>query len=342
MAKSPDTDAEQAMIARVFAPLAAGLPGALGLKDDAAVLALPSDRELVLTMDTLVEDVHFLFDGTPQQAADAACKALAVNVSDLAAKGADPLAYMLSLTLPAAAAGGQEWLDGLASGLRQGQTAWNIRLAGGDTVRGTSGLALTITALGTVPAGSAVLRTSARPGDRLVVSGTIGDAWAGLQLCLRNGRLNDVADPDAEYLTDRYRRPAPRIGLIDPLRQHASAAMDVSDGLILDLERLCAASGVGAILNADTVPLSAALKRLISGDAMSLSDALAGGDDYEILAAVPAGRLQSCIAAAEECGVRFTQIGEISGPAGVHVIDQNGQPMSWTRKGWDHLSEPRE
>lgn len=340
MAKSPDTDAEQAMIARVFAPLAAGLPGALGLKDDAAILVLPSGRELVLTMDTLVEDVHFLFDGTQQQAADAAYKALAVNVSDLAAKGAHPLAYMLSLTLPAA--GGQDWLDGLASGLRQGQNDWNIRLAGGDTVRGKSGLALTITALGTVPAGAAVLRTSARPGDRLVVSGTIGDAWAGLQLCLRNGRLGDVTPSDEEYLIDRYRRPAPRVGLIDSLRQHASAAMDISDGLILDLERLCAASGMGAVLNADAVPLSAALQRLISGGAMTLSDALAGGDDYEILAAVPAGRLQSCIAAAAECGVRFTEIGEISGAAGVHIIDKNGHPMNWTRKGWDHLSEPRD
>lgn len=340
MARSSDTDAEQAMIARVFAPLAAGLPGALGLKDDAAVLALPPDHQMVLTMDTIVEGVHFLFDGTRQQAADAAYKALAVNVSDLAAKGADPLAYLLSLTLPAA--GGQDWLDGLASGLSQGQNDWNIRLAGGDTVRGKSGLALTVTALGTVPAGAAVLRTAARPGDHLVVSGTIGDAWAGLQLCLPNGRLKNVTPPDSEYLIHRYRRPAPRVGLIDPLRQLASAAMDISDGLILDLERLCAASGAGATVNANAVPLSAPLIRLMSGGAVTLGDALAGGDDYEILAAVPAVRLQACIAAAAECGVRLTEIGEVTGAAGVRVIDADGQAVNWPHKGWDHLSEPRE
>lgn len=341
MARSPDTEAEQAMIARVFAPLAAGLPGALGLKDDAAVLALPQDRQVILTMDTLVENVHFLFDGTKQQAADAAYKALAVNISDLVAKGADPLAYMLSLTLPAT--GAQDWLDGVRSGLRQGQSEWNIQLAGGDTVRGTSGLALTITALGTVPAGTTVLRSGARPGDRLVVSGSIGDAWAGLQLCLGDGHLNGKLEAsDTAYLVDRYRRPVPRLGMVTPLRQLASAAMDISDGLILDLERLCAASGVGATVNAGSVPLSPALRRLISDGAATLTDALTGGDDYEILAAVPPARLHSCMGAAAECGVRLTDIGEVTETAGVHVIDVYGQAMSLPHKGWDHLSEPRE
>lgn len=338
MTKSPDTDAEQALIARVFAPLAAGLPGAFGLKDDAAVLPLPPDKQMVLTMDTLVEDVHFLFDGTPQQAADAAYKALAVNISDLAAKGADPLAYMLSLTLPLA--GGQGWLDGLALGLRQGQSDWNIHLAGGDTVRGRSGLALTVTAMGTVRAGAAVLRTTARPGDRLVVSGTIGDAWAGLQLCLRKDRdfSSELPEADANHLIDRYRRPVPRLGLVDPLRRFASAAMDVSDGLVLDLERLCAASGVGASIKANSVPVSGPLQRLMDKGVVTLEEAIAGGDDYEILAAVPASEVDAFIAAAAAQGLNATEIGEVTGKMGVHVIAPDGKAMSLTHKGWDHLS----
>lgn len=343
MAELPQADAEQAMIARVFAPLAATLPGAFGLQDDAAVLSLPPGRQMVVTMDTLVADVHFLFDGTPQQAADAAYKALAVNVSDLAAKAADPVAYLLSLTLPAAGAG--DWLPGLAEGLRQGQAAWNIDLAGGDTVRGRSGMALTITAIGSVPEGTALLRSRAQPGDRLVVSGTIGDAWAGLQLCRQNSGRNAlssaISGPDVDFLIDRYQRPKARTGLIDPLRRFASAAMDISDGLLLDLERLCRASRVGAILHADRVPLSPAVRHLVETGVVPLQDPLSGGDDYEILAAVPAHSLNALLAAAQEAGLPLTEIGEVTDPTGgVRILNARGETIRVTRKGWDHLSDP--
>lgn len=342
MAEPPEPDAEQAMIAKVFAPLAVGFPGALGLKDDAAILSIPSGRQMVLTMDTLVAGVHFLFDGSPRQAADAAYKALAVNVSDLAAKGADPAAYLLSLTLPAEGAG--DWLSGLAEGLRQGQADWNIQLAGGDTVRGRSGLALTVTAIGSVPLDQALLRGAARPGDRLVVTGTIGDAWAGLQLCLGNDNSygissEKISSDDARFLVDRYQRPQPRIGMVAPLRRSASAAMDISDGLLLDLERLCRASGAGAILHAGRVPMSRPVRRLVDAGVVPIDLPLSGGDDYEILAAVPSASLAALIAAAQEIGLSVTEIGEVvEASAGVRVLGNDGEAIGITRKGWDHLS----
>ena len=342
MAEPPKADAEQAMIAEVFAPLSQGLPGALGLKDDAAVLSAPEGSELVVTMDTLVEGVHFLFDGSAREAADAAYKALAVNVSDLAAKGADPLAYLLSLTLPAAGAG--DWLGGLADGLRQGQEAWGLHLAGGDTVRGRSGLALTVTALGSAPQGSALRRTGAKPGDRLIVTGTIGCAWAGLELRGGGGAAEAfrkiLSATDANALIARYQRPSPRVRLAEPLRISASAAMDVSDGLILDLERLCRASGVGAVLNADRVPLSKSVRTLVENGLIGLDAPLSGGDDYEILAAVPASAVESLIAAAQNEGITVTEIGEVTETPSVRVVGADGAPIAVQRKGWDHLSGP--
>lgn len=343
MAELPRGDAEQAMIARVFAPLASGLPGALGLRDDAAVLTVPDGRQLVVTLDTAVADVHFLFDGTLERAADAAYKALAANVSDLIAKGADPLAYLLSLTLPAEGAG--NWLSGLAEGLRQGQADWKIHLAGGDTVRGRAGLALSITALGSVPKNEARLRSRARPGDRLIVTGTIGDAWAGLQLSGRGELAPDplkdtISESGAAFLINRYRRPVPRLAMIEPLRRYASAAMDVSDGLILDLERLCRASGVGADLHAHRVPFSEPLRHLVEAGRVPIEAPLSGGDDYEVLAAVPATLLVDLIGAAKSLGVSVTEIGDVVDAGAVRVLSRGGEAMSVTRKGWDHLSSP--
>ncbi|MCV0369728.1 thiamine-phosphate kinase [Filomicrobium sp.] len=335
MAELSKSDAEQAMIARVFAPLTAGLPGALGLTDDAAILSAPSGRQLVLTMDTLVQGVHFLFDGSVQQASDAAYKALAVNVSDLVAKAADPLAYMLSLTLPAV--GSTDWLEGLAEGFRQGQSDWSIHLAGGDTVRGTSGLALTVTAIGSVPQETAVLRRNARPGDRLIVTGTIGDAWAGLHVCQSSEAFAHLSRTDADFLKNRYQRPRPKLGIVEALRTYASAAMDISDGLILDLERMCRASGVGACLRAPQVPLSAPIQQLVNNQKVSLTDALSGGDDYEILAAVPPDALGAFAEAARHAGVSIAEVGEIIATLGVSVVGDDGNSLSITRKGWDHL-----
>lgn len=335
MADLPATDAEQAMIARVFAPLTAGLPGALGLTDDAAILSVPPGRQLVLTMDTLVQDVHFLFDGSAQQASDAAYKALAVNVSDLAAKAADPLAYMLSLTLPVSGPG--EWLDGLAEGFRHGQSDWDIHLAGGDTVRGTSGLSLTVTAIGSVPQDAALLRRNARPGDRLLVTGTIGDAWAGLRVCQSPEIFAQLSRPNTDFLRSRYQRPSPRVAIIESLRTHASAAMDISDGLVLDLERMCRASGVGARLRADQVPVSDPIRQLIQSHAISPTDVLSGGDDYEILASVPADALEPLAEAARRVGVPISDVGEIIMTPGVSVVGEDGNPLSITHKGWDHL-----
>lgn len=328
---------EDGLIARYFAPLAQDFSGAFGLLDDAAVIAPPDGSELVVTTDALIAGVHFLPDDSP---ADIAYKSLAVNVSDLAAKAARPLAYSLALALPRGWR--EEWLAGFARGLREAQEVFGIALCGGDTTVSPAGpLMISITAFGSVPRGGMVRRGGARPGDHLYVSGTIGDAALGLQLRrsdadARGWPLDDAA---RRHLIGRYLRPEPRLRLREALLAHASAAMDVSDGLVIDCTRMCGASGAGGRIEAMHVPLSPAVQMLVPADSGAFERVLTGGDDYEILAAIRPGEARAFEAAANTAGIRVTRIGEFGmGGGELSVIGPDGLPMSFARPGYDHLA----
>jgi len=314
---------ERALIATLLAPLATS-GSARGLRDDAAVLAPPLGRELVLTHDILASGIHYL---PSDPASDVAWKLLAVNLSDLAAMGARPLGVMLGLGLSAAE--DEAWVTAFTAGLGRGLEHWGVALYGGDTVSGLAQAVLGLTAIGQVEPGRALSRASARPGDVLYVSGTIGDA--GLGLGIASGRIaKGEAAPD-KFLINRFRRPYPRLALGQALAGLATAAMDVSDGLLIDAERLASASGVAVTIELARLPLSAAaLARTAPGDAGQLERA-AAGDDYELLFTLPAG-------VAPPVGVQVTVVGHVSAGAGLTVIGNSGEVVQPERLGWEHGS----
>lgn len=332
-------ETEHAMIARLLAPLSEGLQGAFSLTDDAAALAPPEGCEFVVTMDTLIDGVHFLFDGSPQSAGRAARKALAVNVSDLSAKAAKPYAYLLSLALPN---GHQTWLDGFVAGLNDAQNEFGLKLAGGDTVRSPGPLTVTVTAMGVVPIGGMPKRSGARPGDVLLVSGSIGDAWLGL--VLDQGEPQAAAWSDhidgtaAESLLARSRTPSPRVPLVQALRAYATASLDVSDGLAVDASRLAAASGVGIEIDAPSVPLSEPAAALVAALAVRLEDLITGGDDYEVLITLSPKSKTAFIEAAHRSGVPVTEIGRIVTEPGLRIAGAEGTLMQLDSLGWDHFA----
>ncbi|RME99070.1 MAG: thiamine-phosphate kinase, partial [Alphaproteobacteria bacterium] len=290
--------------------------------------------ELVLTADMLVEGVHVPRHVAP---ADFAYKALAVNVSDLVAKGADPTLYLLTLCLPKHPEPG--WLEAFTSGLSNAQADFGCSLAGGDTVSAEGPVCLSITAAGTLPAGKMIHRFSANPDDKVFVTGTIGDAAAGLALIRKEVSAHPLSGEGAmrEFLLSRYFRPHPPVAAIELLRQYASAAMDISDGLVLDFTRLCAASGCGGIIEADRVPLSPAVSALLEGDAFSLEAALTGGDDYEVLFTAAPGVADAIRSAAESRGLSLHCIGSIVREPGITVVGRDGAPMQISRPGYDHF-----
>jgi thiamine-monophosphate kinase len=312
--------AEFSLIARHFRPLAG--PGALDLSDDAALLTPPSGRELVLTVDAMVGGVHFLPDDPPDLVAR---KLLRVNLSDLAAKGAVPLAYLMTVSAPKDTP--EVWFAGFAAGLACDQAAYGVTLLGGDTTATPGPISLSLTMIGHVAPGTAVHRSGARPGDGVWVTGTIGDGALGLAVAL--GR---IVDPSG-FLLKRYRLPEPRVGL--ELAGIASAGMDVSDGLVQDLSHICRASGLAAEVAADRVPLSGAAR---TAGPDWLPTCLSGGDDYELLLAIPPDRSAALLAAARRANIAVTQIGHFhSGPAEVMVRQANGQPLALTKEGWSHF-----
>jgi thiamine-monophosphate kinase len=324
--------AEHDLIARYFRPLASDA-GALGLIDDAAVLAASGD-DLVVTVDAVVEGVHFLATDPPETLAR---KALRVNLSDLAAKGATPAGFVLTLALRQAA---DDWLTPFARALGEDAAAFNCPLLGGDTVSTPGPLTISITAFGRVAPGTMVRRDGAQDGDRVVVSGSIGDAALGLDV-LKGGKAAAALAGDAEgrdFLTGRYRVPQPRLALAKALRDHAHAAMDVSDGLVGDLAKLCAASGVSARIEADAVPLSPVASRLLANGAVDLGTLVSGGDDYEVLATVAENRWAAFEAAARQSGVAVTTIGGITaGNAPPVLVDSQGQAIVLQRLSYSHF-----
>src|ERR1700722_14873855 len=297
--------AEDSLIARYFQPLATD-PGAFGLADDAAVLQARGE-DIVVTTDAIVEGVHFLAEDPPDTIAR---KALRVNLSDLAAKGANPAGFVLTLALRAA---DDAWLTAFARGLGEDASGFDCPLLGGDTVSTPGPLMISITAFGRVPAGRMVHRSGAKPGDRIVVTGTIGDAALGLDV-LNGGAVAAALAGDVaakQMLTGRYRVPQPRNALALTVRDHAHAAMDASDGLAGDLAKLCAASGVSAVIDAPAVPLSTPAASLLTRAIIGIEAILSGGDDYEILCAIPEDRVEAFAQAAAAAGVATTPIGTI-------------------------------
>jgi len=312
------------LIKKYFAPLAG--EGSFDLKDDAALLIPSPDHELVITQDAVAEGIHFFPDDPPDLIAK---KALRVNLSDLAAKGAKPKSFSLALGL------GEKcddvWVEAFAKGLAQDCKAYNLTISGGDTFKTGRGVVISITAIGEVPEGQYVSRLGAKADDAIFVSGTIGDGALGL--LARQGIL--VSD----LLRDRYLLPQPRVECAELVREFASAAMDISDGLIGDLEKLCRASDVGAEVLAEQVPLSDAAQDVIVHESNYLQTALTGGDDYEILLAVPQQNEQALITAAENLDFPLTKIGLITTGEGVKVFDKDGEAIEFDQTSYVHIGE---
>lgn len=305
----------------------------LGIGDDAALLMPPAGHELAVCVDTLVEGVHFPVGTAPE---DLGWKALAVNLSDLAAMGATPAWALLALTLPAADA---RFVERFADGFAQLARTHKLALVGGDTTQGPLGV--TVTVHGFVPEGRALRRAGARPGDVVCVTGTLGDAAAGLRCLDRSDphadRLLNAPAGTREHLLARLNRPTPRVAAGLALRGMASACIDVSDGLLADLGHLCTAGSVGAEIDAATLPMSSALLTLFDDEAR-LGFALAGGDDYELCFSVPPDRAAHATADLARLGCGVTRIGRIVEGSGVRVRDAHGQTLATPRRGWEHFA----
>jgi thiamine-monophosphate kinase len=332
-AKSHES-AEDRLIARYFRPLARH-PGAFALGDDAAAVTPQPGHDIVLKADAIIGGVHFFHDDTP---AGVAKKALRVNLSDLAAKGATPIGFLLSLALPSSI--GPHWLKDFARGLGTDAKHFGCPLLGGDTDRTPGPVTISIAAFGTLPRGSMVRRAGARPGDRILITGTIGDAALGLAL----RRRYDVAKEwqlkreHRHYLIERYRLPQPRNALAATLRKFASASMDISDGLVGDLSKLCRASGVDAEIEAARVPLSPAARAVLAAKPKLIETMLTGGDDYEIVCAVAPGKVPRFCAAAATAGVAVCEVGKVvKGEGHAHFLNQKGRPMAFAHPSFSHF-----
>ena len=318
------------LIEKVLAPLARAQPGAFGLREDAAVLSATPGRELVITTDAMIAGVHFASDEEP---ALVARKLLRVNLSDLAAMGARALGYVLVVCLDEAHRG--EWMDEFGRGLAQDQEAFGVGLLGGDTTAGSGPLALSMTAFGEARREALVRRDGARAGDLVYVSGTIGDA--ALALGILRGDVVRPGEAACQWLLGRLRLPSPRLELGSRLGHLASAAIDVSDGLIADLGHVCAASGVGAEVEFGRIPLSSAAQAIGTGDARIRERILAGGDDYELLFTIPRENADAMDALADELDLPLTPIGRIVPKGGVRVRAEDGGDLALARVGYTHF-----
>ena len=313
------------IIADVLAPLSRDADLAFDLTDDAALVAPKSGECLVVTADALVAGIHFPHDEAPDLIAR---KALRVNLSDLAAMGATPVAYFMTIALPPSVDDG--WIETFAAGLAADQKEFQVTLAGGDLVSTPHEAMLSITMMGSVPRDAAIRRNGARVGDRLFVSGTIGDAHLGLQHI--QGKLGRSAGSEA--LVERYRLPQPRLSLGVALRGTVNAGIDVSDGLVADLGHICSTSAVAARVRAADVPLSQAARSAVQGDPTLLLSILTGGDDYELLFTAPA--TFDALAISAQAGIDIHQIGEIIEGEGAVIVADDGTSIALDRTGYTH------
>jgi thiamine-monophosphate kinase len=323
---------EDELIARFFAPLAG--EGGLDLKDDAALLRPREGHEIVLTVDGIVAGVHFLPD---DPAAAIAHKGLAVNISDLAAKGAAPAGFLLTLAL--ADGWTEAWLEAFRDGLAEASRAFQCPLLGGDTVRSAGPFWMSITALGQVPSGGMVRRTTARAGHRLCVTGTIGDAALGLTVHRGSAdpAVAALSPGDKKHLVDRYLYPCPRLVVAETLRRHAAAAMDISDGLAGDLAKMMRASGASAEVDTARIPLSPAARAAVTTNPGLVDLIVTGGDDYEILCAVPEERLAGFLAETAAVGVPATVIGTVTAGEELPVFRSPGGARRYKHGAYQHF-----
>lgn len=314
------------LIANVLSPLTNGDERALDLRDDAAVIPPEPGIDTVVSTDTLVAGVHFL----PTEPADViARRLLRVNLSDIAAMGAEPFAYFLNLTLPSDVA--DDWLVGFAAGLQADQESFGLQLLGGDTTGTPGPLVLSLTIFGRTPSGDAVRRSTALPGDLVFVSGTIGDAGLGL------ARLREGAGGE-NPLVRRYQLPDPRVRLGGALRDLASAMADVSDGLLADLGHICAASDVGATLDLASIPVSEAARAAIGDSDDDILALLSAGDDYELIFTASPERAEDVHGAAEATGTTVSEIGRLqTGRAEVTLFDRAGRDITPEKAGYRHF-----
>lgn len=325
---------EDGLIARYFRPLATA-PGADRLLDDAASYTPPEGFEMVLTTDAVVAGIHFFPEDPPDVVAR---KALRVNLSDLAAKGAEPAGYLLTIGLTEDWS--EDWLESFCEGLAADQEDFGVALYGGDTVRTPGPLFVSVTAFGITPQGRVPRRTRAIPGQKLYVTGTIGDAALGLKIRLDNSlpKRWGLKMAEAEHLLDRYLLPEPRLKAAELVAEFATASMDISDGLAGDLGRMCTASDVGAVLDAGLVPLSDPAAKAVEEDPSALATILTGGDDYEVLAAVDPEQAHEFEEAARRIDLDVTEIGVVTPPFSGRVrVERYGQPMVLDRLAFRHF-----
>lgn len=320
------------LIGDLFAPLSRGTPGAYNLTDDAAVLDAPPGRSVVVTTDAVVAGVHFFPDDPPDLIAR---KLVRVNLSDLAAMGAVPWGMLLAACIPHGTE--DRWLEAFAAGLAADRAEFGVDLIGGDTVATPGPATFSLTAMGLVPTGRALLRGGARAGDLLYASGSIGDATLGLRACRGTLGLGEAAEA---FLVDRYRLPRPRVELGRRLVGVATACIDISDGLVQDLGHLCEVSGVGAQIDLGVIPLSAAARLAVAAEPGRIDMVLGGGDDYELLFAADPAAGAEVAAASAGAGVPVTGVGRFVVGAGVRVIGPDGRDRPVVQGGYRHFGTP--
>lgn len=325
---------EDQLIARHFKPLATH-PGALALVDDTAFFTPPPGHDLVLKADAVVGGIHFFPDDAPDTIAR---KALRVNLSDLAAKGARPGGFLLSLGLPSGI--GEEWLAPFARALGEDAEAFACPLFGGDTVRSPDAIMISVSIFGLLPTGTMVRRDGAKLGDIIFATGTIGDAALGLRL-RTNAQARDrwrLSAAQHDHLASRFLVPQPRNALAEAVRTHANGSVDVSDGLVGDLTKLCRASGLSATIEAAKVPLSDAARSALAAEPGLIEPILTGGDDFEVVCTVPRDRAPAFMAASQTAGVAVTAIGRmITGHDAPQVIGADGGSLTFTRGSFSHF-----
>jgi len=323
---------EFALIARYFAPLAAGAPGAFDLTDDVAIVEVGADEQLVVKTDAIVGGIHFLPDDPPDLIAR---KLLRVNLSDLAGKGARPVGYLMTCAFPRDL--DEAWLAGYVEGLAADQREFGLSLLGGDTTGTPGPLTLSATVFGAIGKGRLPWRGAARVGDAVLVSGTLGDGALGLDVQRQEFPELDAAG--RAYLVERYRLPQPRLRLGRALvaAGFVHAAMDISDGLLADLGHICETSGLAAEIEWPRLPLSEPAAKLVAAHPPLRERIVAGGDDYELLLTVAADTVPAALSLARQEGVALTAIGRLSAGSGVRIRDAQGNDITIGRTGFRHF-----
>lgn len=322
---------EFALIAEIFAPLAKADPGSFGLTDDAAVIASSAGKDLVVTADMMVAGVHFFADDAPDLIAR---KLLRVNLSDLAAKGAAPHGYILTLALPRDTT--LSWMRTFAAGLARDQMEFGITLLGGDTTASDGPLCLSVTAMGWVAHSRMLRRSGAKIDDDVYVTGTIGDAALGLRV-RRDGPIAGMSAGHNDFLLGRYLLPQPRNGLAPSLTGLVNAAIDISDGLAADLGHVIQASAAGAEIHLSDIPLSEAAKAALNIREADIAKLISGGDDYELLLTAAPGQRHALADSAAKAGVLLTRIGRITPSKEIVFLDEAHKPVRIKRPGYRHF-----